>query len=228
MTKKHGQHSNNDNAPYSLFSSLDSIDDLQPLIKNAQAYISNTANKSTITQQLNDLFDNIQQVQEQPFISIQLQRIFKAEKLDSNITNDYELFKNILVDYPVLVSHSIESLDPHYKLNTFNSAISNYQKWLIDLLFIIYYFDSDTKKITKDILENFLIAIYQIYSAQLTTKISLRKEPQVNSEILMVIPRNRILKVHTNPINKYWLKVIFDDNHQEIEGFIQSIYLKKI
>ena len=228
VAKKIEYFSNKSNESELFISKLNSIIDLEPLLQSSKAYISNGSVKPNLTLQLEDLSENIQLIKNQAFISLQLKRILKAEQEASDITKHYALFNEVIEDYSVVLNlQSKFFLEPNYKNNTYSSAISSYQRWIIDQLFIIFCFNFNHVKITNDFIKNYLIFIHQIYLAQLTTKISLRKDAMVNSETLAVIPRNSILQVYANPVNEFWVKVVFNHENNEIEGYIQSIYLKK-
>lgn len=220
------EHYSNKMQTSRFISTINSASELQTFIHSLRKSINNHKNL-TISQQRDDLLENIQLIQKQPFLSLQLQRVLNSELQDSDIAKYYNNFKEILEDYPISVQlQSKLCLDTNYKANMFSSAISNYQKYLLDLLFIIYCFNFDNVDFTVDFIEDYLKFIHQIHVAQVTTKISLREQATINSSILVEIPRNSRVKVYASLVNEYWVKVLFVHHNTEIEGYIQSIYLK--
>lgn len=210
-----------------FISTINAQSELQTFIDSLRKLIKNHKNLS-ISQQRDDLLENIQLIQKQPFLSLQLQRILNIEQQNLDITKYYATFKDVLEDYPISVQlQSKRCLDANYKTNMFSSAIANYQKYLFDLLFVMYCFNFDNVDFTVDFIEDYLKFIHQIHVAQVTTKISLREQATINSPILVEIPRNSMVKFYANPVNEYWVKVLFVHHDIEIEGYIQSIYLKK-
>lgn len=210
-----------------FISTISAQSELQTFIDSLRKLIKNHKNLS-ISQQRDDLLENIQLIQKQPFLSLQLQRILNIEQQNPDITKYYATFKDVLEDYPISVQlQSKRCLDANYKTNMFSSAIANYQKYLFDLLFVMYCFNFDNVDFTVDFIEDYLKFIHQIHVAQVTTKISLREQATINSPILVEIPRNSMVKFYANPVNEYWVKVLFVHHDIEVEGYIQSIYLKK-
>lgn len=210
-----------------FISTINAQSELQTFIDSLRKLIKNHKNLS-ISQQRDDLLENIQLIQKQPFLSLQLQRILNIEQQNPDITKYYATFKDVLEDYPISVQlQSKRCLDANYKTNMFSSAIANYQKYLFDLLFVMYCFNFDNIDFTVDFIEDYLKFIHQIHVAQVTTKISLREQATINSSILVEIPRNSMVKFYAHPVNEYWVKVLFVHHDIEIEGYIQSIYLKK-
>lgn len=210
-----------------FISTINAQSELQTFIDSLRKLIKNHKNLS-ISQQRDDLLENIQLIQKQPFLSLQLQRILNIEQQNLDITKYYATFKDVLEDYPISVQlQSKRCLDANYKTNMFSSAIANYQKYLFDLLFVMYCFNFDNIDFTVDFIEDYLKFIHQIHVAQVTTKISLREQATINSSILVEIPRNSMVKFYANPVNEYWVKVLFVHHDIEVEGYIQSIYLKK-
>lgn len=210
-----------------FISTINAQSELQTFIDSLRKLIKNHKNLS-ISQQRDDLLENIQLIQKQPFLSLQLQRILNIEQQNLDITKYYATFKDVLEDYPISVQlQSKRCLDANYKTNMFSSAIANYQKYLFDLLFVMYCFNFDNVDFTVDFIEDYLKFIHQIHVARVTTKISLREQATINSSILVEIPRNSMVKFYAHPVNEYWVKVLFVHHDIEIEGYIQSIYLKK-
>ncbi|AWL28847.1 hypothetical protein DJ533_09830 [Acinetobacter defluvii] len=221
------EHYSNKMQASTFISTINAQSELQTFIDSLRKLIKNHKNLS-ISQQRDDLLENIQLIQKQPFLSLQLQRILNIEQQNPDITKYYATFKDVLEDYPISVQlQSKRCLDANYKTNMFSSAIANYQKYLFDLLFVMYCFNFDNIDFTVDFIEDYLKFIHQIHVAQVTTKISLREQATINSSILVEIPRNSMVKFYAHPVNEYWVKVLFVHHDIEIEGYIQSIYLKK-
>ncbi|MFW1857585.1 hypothetical protein [Acinetobacter defluvii] len=221
------EHYSNKMQASTFISTINAQSELQTFIDSLRKLIKNHKNLS-ISQQRDDLLENIQLIQKQPFLSLQLQRILNIEQQNLDITKYYATFKDILEDYPISVQlQSKRCLDANYKTNMFSSAIANYQKYLFDLLFVMYCFNFDNVDFTVDFIEDYLKFIHQIHVAWVTTKISLREQATINSSILVEIPRNSFVKFYANPVNEYWVKVLFVHHDIEVEGYIQSIYLKK-
>ncbi|NNP71391.1 hypothetical protein A7P53_16590 [Acinetobacter defluvii] len=220
------EHYSNKMQASTFISTINAQSELQTFIDSLRKLIKNHKNLS-ISQQRDDLLENIQLIQKQPFLSLQLQRILNIEQQNPDITKYYATFKDVLEDYPISVQlQSKRCLDANYKTNMFSSAIANYQKYLFDLLFVMYCFNFDNVDFTVDFIEDYLKFIHQIHVAQVTTKISLREQATINSPILVEIPRNSIVKFYAHPVNEYWVKVLFVHHDIEIEGYIQSVYLK--
>ena len=202
--------------------------DLKPFIEKLKQFIRHTEAIPSIQLQVDDILKNINEIKAQPFISIQLQRLCDAEKLSSDVQKHEAQFKEILADYHIQMSVASKlSLDPHFKTDLYNSAVAKYQQWLLDLLFLLYCFNFSQSVFNTYLIESYLIFMHEIYTASVTTKISLRDQASVNGTVLIEIPRNSLVHVYGNIINDYWLKISIHINDLEIEGYVQAIYLKK-
>lgn len=229
MAKKLNQFTKIQNESADFVSYLNEHSDLKIRLDQLKDYITQPRVKPKQHQQLNDLLENISLIQHNPFISLQLQRLLQVQPHQNDISKHYSEFKEILQDFTIFISTSSQlCLDASYQTGRYSSAITRYQQWLFDLLFVLYGFNFNNYTFTTAFITSFLGSIHQSYPAYVTTKISLREQPQVNSQIVLEIPRNAQIQVHGQKVNEFWLKVSFNVNAVEIEGYVQAIYIKPI
>lgn len=96
---------------------------------------------------------------------------------------------------------------------------------IFSLIFNLYINNLDE---FKDFTEAYNFYINEVEAKAVTiSRINLREAPTFKSDSLMVIPRNSILKVYKES-NNGWIKVSFNQNNLDIEGYISEAYVKKI
>ena len=218
------EHQMQENEVNTVIHSLEKLIELKPCIEKLKQFIHHTNAIPSIHLQVNDILENIEKIQTQPFILLQLQRLAETEKLSSDPIKHQQQFKEILADYDLQVSTASKlSIDPHFKMDRYNSAIAKYQQWLLDLLFLLYCFNFNKSALTTYFVESYVIFMHDIYQAHVTTKISLRDQASINGIVLAEIPRNTMVNVYGNTVNDYWLKVSVDLDGIETEGYVQAI-----
>lgn len=200
---------------------------LAPLLQQAQEFIAKLSPSPSLANQILDIQCNLTHLKEQPLTAVQLNRLVQSEVSNQDILGYFEQFKTILANHVEISIASRQILDPSCKSELdFSSAINHYKKGLLTVLFLLIGFNHSKFAYTDEFIFDYLSFLNHIYSAMTISRIKLRLDPNINSDILVEIPRNTLVDVHGYPINMHWVKVTVMIENHKLDGYLQHNYLK--
>lgn len=200
---------------------------LTPILQQTQEFIAKLSPAPSLAEQILDVQFNLQQLKAQPLTAVQLNRLIQSEAFQQDIQSYFEQFKTILSNNVQVSEASRQILDPRCKSEfDFSSAIQHYKKGLLSILFLLLGFNRDKFTYTDEFITDYLSFLHHIYTASTISRIKLRVDPHINSDILVEIPRNTPVNVYGYPIHIHWLKIKVQLEHQTFEGYVQQSYLK--
>lgn len=200
--------------------------DLIPFIQQAQSFVAQLPDIFNLNTQFLDIQANLQWLKVHPLTAVQFNRLVKSDIAQQDVNVYFEKFKTIFNNVQVS-TQSRKILDPHCKSEQdFSSAIHHYKIALLTVLFLLLGFNRDNFDYNDEFITDYLGFIHHIYRASTISRISLRANPNIQSDVLMEIPRNTEVNVHGGPIHQHWVKVTLHFDDQDIEGYVQHSYLK--
>ncbi|QNX87808.1 SH3 domain-containing protein [Acinetobacter seifertii] len=194
----------------------------RPDVQEALKAIHNIA--AQFHQYLNDpnVQKNIVQLQRN-IVSLVDSHSFQKEYLNNKYaesTNDFTVFeKNIREE--INFSEQLSSFPSEEEKNKFFN-------FFLHFIFLVFMFHISNLDKFTDFKESYIFYINNIDSKGVTiSRINLREEPSFESEPILVLPRNTVLKVYQET-NNGWVKVSVNQNNLDIEGYVSKVYIKKI
>lgn len=204
---------------------------LTPFIQQAQDFIAHLPATLGLAEQFLDIQANFQILKARPLSAVQLNRLVQsyAEENQQDIQHYFEQFKAILSNDVQVSATSRHILDPRCKSEQdFSSSINHYKKGLVQILFLLLAFNRHDFTYTDELITDFLSFLNHIYTATTISRIKLRENANINSDVLMEIPRNTAVHVYGHPVNGHWVKVTVQTEDKMTEGYLQHNYLKPL
>lgn len=176
---------------------------------------------STQSQQ-QDLSVNFQYLNDHPLIRLQTQRLLQQTL---NESEQFNAFKALWSQDIQLSQHSWQHFLPQQKPPYIaNADVRRYQQYLNQVMFILCSTAQNLNQIPI-FMPHLVQWLNGIQHAYTTSKVTLRVEPNVKSEILFELPKHAQVEVCAAP-SPYWKKIRINQENQELFGFVMSAYLK--
>lgn len=194
--------------------------------QNAQQIFHQIRQQPSLEQQLSDLEENFQLLLQRPLIRLQTQRLFQNYvQQHQNLEQTFSGFQTIWNEQFAISSNTLKQLDPNYISPRYaNADTSRYKSYLIHLLFMMLCINPVEMK-APQYLPHFVAWMNGIEQAKTTAKVTLRMMPNIQSEILVELPKHSVVNVYTDE-NPLWKKIRFAIDHQERFGYVMKAYLK--
>ncbi len=193
---------------------------------NAQQIFQQIRQQPSIEQQQNDLRENFELLSQRPLIRLQTQRLFHDYvQQQQNLEQTFSSFQTIWNEQLVIHSNTLKQIDPNYISPRFaNADTSRYKQYLIQLMFILLSINP-VEINAPQYLANFVEWMNGIAQAKTTAKVTLRIKPDIQSDMLIELPKHAIVNVYSDE-NTLWKKIRFSNDNQESFGYVMSAYLK--
>lgn len=173
--------------------------------------------------QLQDLTENYQLLQQNPLTKLQTHRLMQTKNIEDE--QRFQQFKQLWLEQVCISKQSHQLLAPNQPYARFrNAEIERYQIYLLHLFFILLSINEDTLK-PASYMQAFVQWMNGIQPAYTTSKVTLRIEPNVKSEILFELPKHAQVEV-CEEHSPYWKKIRVAQDNQDLYGFVMSAYLK--
>lgn len=135
-------------------------------------------------------------------------------------TNDFTVFEKSIRD-EINFSEQLSSFPSEEEKTKFFN-------FFLRFIFLVFIFHISNLDKFTDFRESYIFYINNVDSKGVTiSRINLRQEPSFESEPILVLPRNTVLKVYQET-NNGWVKVSVNQNNLDIEGYVSEAYIKKI
>lgn len=196
------------------------------LRQDAQLILQKLSQVPTIEMQKRDLEENSQLLLQRPLIRLQTQRLFHDYvQQQQNLEQTFSSFQTIWNEQLVIHSNTLKQIDPNYISPRFaNADTSRYKQYLIQLMFILLSINP-VEINAPQYLANFVEWMNGIAQAKTTAKVTLRIKPDIQSDMLIELPKHAIVNVYSDE-NTLWKKIRFSNDNQESFGYVMSAYLK--
>ena len=170
-----------------------------------------------------DLLKNYELIQQHPLIKIQTQRLLKSHSAVNE--EQFKSFLDLWSSELMITEQSHRILAPHQPYpRGFNAEIRRYQQYLLHVFFILLTTSEQPLK-PASFMDTFVQYINGIQPAYTTSKVTLRVQPHIKSEILLELPKHSQVEVCAEA-NPYWRKIRIQDNDHDVYGYIMAAYLK--
>lgn len=180
----------------------------------------------SIEQQQTDLNDNYQLLLQRPLTRLQTQRLFQDyAKQSLSLEKTFKEFQTIWTDQCVIHADTLKLLDPNYVSPRFaNADTSRYRDYLIRMLFMMLCINPIEMNAPQH-LPHFVEWMNGIEQAQTTAKVTLRIQPDIQSDVVLELPKHSIVNVYADE-NPLWKKIRLAIDNQERFGYVMKAYLK--
>lgn len=180
----------------------------------------------SLEQQKNDLNDNYQLLLQRPLTRLQTQRLFENyAKQNTSLENTFKNFHAIWTDQCIIHADTLKHLDPNYVSPRYaNADASRYKDYLIRMLFMMLCIRPIEINTQHDF-PYFVEWINGIEQAQTTAKVTLRIQPDIQSDVVLELPKHSIVNVYADE-NPLWKKIRLAIDNQECFGYVMKAYLK--
>ena len=192
---------------------------LQTLITQAQQHYLQLSQRPNIEAQMEDVALNFQLLNESPLLRIQTLRLLKEQD------NQFEAFKDLWFEQLRIEPQRQLQLDKNFLSPKFaNADLTRYRQYILSLVYILLQLNDKTMNIPTfmPLYVQWMNGIQQAYT---TSKVTLRVEPNVKSDIVFELPKHAQVEVCEAP-SPYWKKIRVTQENQELFGFVMSAYLK--
>ena len=193
--------------------------ELMLLIQQARQNFANITQPPSIEAQIDDLKLNLHLLNDSPLLKLQNLRLMHHQ------TFDLENFKNLWFEQLLITKATQFRLDANFIAPKFaNADLTRYRLYITQLLFI-YLTLSPINGIISENNFDFVHWINGIERAQTTAKVTIRTKPDIQSDILVELPKHAVVSVYQDE-NPHWKKIRIEQNDQDLMGFVMSAYLK--
>lgn len=193
--------------------------ELMLLIQQARQNFANITQPPSIEAQIDDLRLNLHLLNDSPLLKLQNLRLMHHQ------TFDLENFKKLWFEQLLITKATQFRLDANFIAPKFaNADLTRYRLYITQLLFI-YLTLSPINGIISENNFDFVHWINGIERAQTTAKVTIRTKPDIQSDILVELPKHAVVSVYQDE-NPHWKKIRIEQNDQDLMGFVMSAYLK--
>ncbi|WP_157883264.1 SH3 domain-containing protein [Acinetobacter sp. NCu2D-2] len=191
-----------------------------------QAILKKIIKSPSIEEQQQDLSNNYNLLLQRPLTKLQSQRLFQDfNQHHLSFEYAFQTFEQMWHDQCVIHPETLKRLDPHYISQKFaNADTARYQNYLIRLLFILLSVHPLEKQL-PDYIHDYVAWMNGLEKAQTTAKVTLRSQPDIQSDVLLELPKHSIVNVYHDD-NSLWKKIRLADVAQTQDGYVMSAYLK--
>lgn len=196
------------------------------LRQDAQLILQKLSQVPTIEMQKRDLEENSQLLLQRPLTRLQTQRLFQTYNDQThNLKNTYQAFREIWQEQCVIHPSTLQLIDPKYVSPRFaNADAARYREYLMHLLFMKLCCASAHLHDSQEF-AYFVEWMNGIEYAQTTAKLTLRSQPNIQSEVLIELPKHSLVSVYHDE-NSLWKKIRLNTDREEQFGYVMSAYLK--
>ena len=194
--------------------------------EQSQQLLAKLRQSPSIEQQQIDLSYNYQLLLQRPLTRLQTQRLFQDyTKQQISLEDTLKIFQNIWTEQCIIQPETLKLLDPNYISPRFaNADSSRYRDYLIRMLFMMLCINP-IEMTAPQYLPHFVEWMNGIEQAQTTAKVTLRIHPDIQSDIVVELPKHSIVNVYADE-NPLWKKIRLAIDNQERFGYVMKAYLK--
>ena len=177
---------------------------------------------------IHDLQVNLILLKDRPLLALQTQRLAQHIILnDDDFNRSKQTFAQLWQSEMQLSQHSCLDLDPKYSAaQQFSSEIARFKVFFLDILYLYLCFQTPTLLTEPLQIEKYVQYLHQIQDGFTISKVTVRQQPDIESQSLIELPKHTALEFYAAKINEHWYKIIFNLDTQAISGYVVGAYIK--